>query len=121
MDVTGIRHGTSTYPGLEAEDHFSAELSASGGRITGMITEVTNLVPHAPPPLRAAVEGTISGRAVAFEKTYDGGGGQEHPVHYRGTLSADGMEISGAWALPGLEGTFVLRRAAEERETIKLR
>ncbi len=119
-DVTGIWRGAATYPGLETQDEFVAELSASGGRISGMITEVSNLVPNAPLPLRAVVEGTISDRAIAFAKTYDGGGSQNHTVHYAGELSADGNEIAGTWQLPGLEGTFVIRRAADEREAIKL-
>lgn len=120
-DITGIWHGVSSYPGIEPSEEFVAELSASDGRLTGMITEVSNLVPNAPLPLRAAVEGSIRDGAVIFDKTYDGGGSQSHTVHYQGQLSADGTEISGSWQLPGLEGIFVMRRASDEREAVKLR
>lgn len=121
MDITGIWHGVSSYPGVDAEDEFSAELSVTEGRIAGMITEVSNLVPKAPLPLRAVVEGTIRGEVIAFDKTYDGGGGQSHSVSYWGRLSDDGAVITGSWQLPGLEGSFVMRRAPDEREAIKLR
>jgi hypothetical protein len=119
-DITGIWHGVSSYPGIEPSEEFAAELSVTDGRITGMITEVSNLVPNAPLPLRASVEGTFRDGAVAFDKTYDGGGDQNHSVHYWGRLNAEGTEITGNWQLPGLEGSFVMRRASEEREAVKL-
>jgi hypothetical protein len=120
-DVTGIWLGVSSYPGIEPSEEFVAELSASDGHLTRMITEVSNLVPNAPLPLRADVEGSIRDGMLIFDKTYDGGGSQNHSVHYLGYLSADGTEISGTWHLPGLEGTFIMRRASDEREAVKLR
>jgi hypothetical protein len=88
-------------------------------------------------PKESGLEGSVKGRTVSFLKTYKGEHtagfqvGQQrvemtkdaHSVHYKGTLSADGLEIRGEWSIDapagvprhGLTGEFVLRREGGHR------
>jgi hypothetical protein len=83
-------------------------------------------------PSESALEGSIRGSSLSFLKTYQGThyGGfaigdrlvghltENHAVHYRGELSADGSEIEGRWWIDPppesrerrTEGSFTLRR-----------
>jgi len=83
-------------------------------------------------PALSLIEGTARGRQVEFTKTYQGEhfvgyrvGGQQfgltveqHAVHYRGEVSADGASLEGRWWIDPApaahvvrtEGNFELRR-----------
>lgn len=79
------------------------------------------------PPL-SVLAGTVNGRSVYFDKSYQGpcfaglkvgekvvgATYDDHVVHYSGRLSAEGEQIEGRWWIAGpgerLEGTFLLRR-----------
>ncbi len=87
-------------------------------------------------PSDSMIQGTIKGQTVSFLKTYQGehlSGYQvgnefvglrfdSHAVHYQGEVSTDGTVIAGSWWIDPLvrgerrtEGTFELRREAEEK------
>lgn len=58
------------------------------------------------------IEGERRGFEVRFTKRYDAFRRATTPVHYSGTLSEDGAEISGTWTIPGnWSGTFLMVRA----------
>ena len=83
-------------------------------------------------PSDSSLEGHVRGRTVSFRKTYQGEhfvgyrvGGQQfgltveqHAVHYRGEVSADGASLEGRWWIDPApaahvvrtEGNFELRR-----------
>lgn len=85
---------------------FRMTLRLSGNSFRGKITEPATFGTGAS-MLSADVVGTITDGKVVFTKTYDGTGGQTHPVQYYGTLSADSQQMSGGWLIQTLSGTFV--------------
>jgi len=121
-----------------------SELALEEGLAPGadeqIVKQLRALVPQAPagpvlaevqlPPL-SLLDGEVVGRAVQFEKTYQGQTfagyrigdfrvgqlGEGHRVHYRGRLNEDGTEIEGRWQMESetgltrrIEGHFWLRR-----------
>lgn len=85
---------------------FRMTLQFDGSKFRGRVTEPATFGTGAS-MLSADVVGTITGDKVTFTKTYDGTGGQTHPVQYYGTLSADGRQISGGWLIETMSGTFI--------------
>ena len=85
---------------------FRMTLRFTGNSFRGRVTEPATFGTGAS-MLSADVVGTITDGKVVFTKTYDGTGGQTHPVQYYGTLSADGRQISGGWLIETMSGTFI--------------
>lgn len=85
---------------------FRMTLQVNGNSFRGRVTEPATFGTGAS-MLSADVVGTITADKVTFTKTYDGTGGQTHPVQYYGTLSADGTKISGGWLIETMSGTFI--------------
>jgi hypothetical protein len=55
------------------------------------------------------VDGTLSPRLI-LKKTYDGMGGQTHPVDYLGDLSPDRRSVTGTWRIGTQSGRFSLTK-----------
>ena len=78
--------------------------------------------------LQTVIEGRHEAGILWFVKTYDYRQRAGDPVHYEGTIQADGDEIDGRWTIADFSGTFMMIRkrreaAAEERkvdETVPL-
>ena len=112
LDVTGAWEGIFNYPRGLPPGGFRAELRDASGAITGE-TEERGDADQAGLTLHALIVGTRSGTAVAFTKRYDALARAADPVHYEGTLSPDGDEITGRWTIPGSwSGSFIMVRAA---------
>jgi hypothetical protein len=113
LDVSGLWDGIFNYPRLMPPNAFQAELRDTGGAISGETSERSdwNRKPNA--ILIALIEGRRIGQAISFTKFYDDVI-RLKPVHYEGTLSGDGNEITGTWSIPdSWSGTFIMvRRAA---------
>jgi hypothetical protein len=114
--LSGDWTGVYDYSNTPAEAvAFNAALTDVGGVIWGVTVEPNSFSPVAETTLSAAISGSRSGREVRFRKEYDHGiPGGEDPVHYRGTLTSDGMRIEGEWRIlvPGqaFGGPFVMNR-----------
>ncbi|GAA4779760.1 hypothetical protein GCM10023219_29580 [Stakelama sediminis] len=124
-DVTGVWYGRWTSgSGNVLPNRFIALLSESAGIVSGLISE-PDLYDTAG-TLHAIVHGSRNGAALAFTKQYDGSGRLAHAVAYRGTVSGDGTEVSGEWALTRHSGAFVMTREVftadelEEAEEVEL-
>jgi hypothetical protein len=76
---------------------FTMTLQLNGQSITGRTTEPATFGNGSSPFLYATISGTVVGRTISFTKTYDGTGGVNHSVQYRGTISRDGSFIVGRW------------------------
>lgn len=85
---------------------FRMTLRFNGNNFRGRVSEPATFGTGAS-MLSADVVGTITDGKVVFTKTYDGTGGQTHPVQYYGTLSPDGTKISGGWLIETMSGTFI--------------
>lgn len=125
LNVTGHWDGIFNYPRHKAPNAFHAEFREVGGVISGETTERSDWHRNRGATLVALLEGQRVGTSVNFVKRYDE---RQTPVLYAGTLSADGLEITGQWTIPGnWSGSFILVRspsssAAEERrvaETVR--
>jgi len=120
-DLTGVWDGEYSYPRGLKPTPFTAVILDLGGSISGSIHETPPDGPGAGRQRSALLEGTRGGRQVAFVKTYEHAKGSiRNPVRYEGRLDAEGLQITGAWSIPGnWSGRFVMRRperAAEKAE-----
>jgi len=107
-DLTGIWNGLYTYPDGKSVA-FVATLIESGSSLSGTTHERGLLGNTA----YATVAGSRQDSAVSFIKKY-----KKHrflyknPVVYEGTLSSDGTEIEGRWAIGKiLLGKFLMIRS----------
>ena len=91
-------------------------LRDDGAKFSGEITE-PNMVGISSEFLKAIVSGARSGSSVEFAKVYDGASDLAHRVDYFGTLSEDGLKLSGYWLLEEFSGGFEATRAALPEET----
>jgi hypothetical protein len=84
---------------------FDMEITQTGNRITGTITEV-NTIGNVEGALflTSDLVGRVEGRTVTFTKTYDGSGGVSHSVQYRGTLDRNNRRIRGTYTVAGTVG-----------------
>ena len=114
LDMTGFWIGEYCYrwPGMPAVPFF-ANLDEAASALTGTIDE-PNTMGRSSGRLSAFVQGRRAGLSVDFAKVYDGASDMAHRVDYRGTLAADGLSLSGSWALEGETGTFRMTREAIE-------
>jgi hypothetical protein len=79
-------------------------MQGDGGRFTGPVLDDGPLG-------QSETDGMQTGRQVAFTKVYvDQSSSYTHPIAYEGTLSEDGMTVTGTWRLSTLSGTWDARR-----------
>lgn len=122
IDLTGHWEGLFSYPRLMPPNGFEAELRETSGHIDGETTERSDWRRNRGSTVIALLSGHRDGHAVSFIKRYDDIQRVE-PVHYEGTLSADGDEITGTWRISGQwSGSFIMVRrtrpgAVAERKT----
>ena len=114
LDMTGFWIGEYRYrwPGMPVVPFF-ANLDEAASALTGTIDE-PNMVGASSARLSSFIQGRRDGPSVEFAKVYDGSSDMAHRVDYRGTLSADGLALSGAWSLEGDSGAFRMTREAVE-------
>lgn len=112
-DLTGRWSGIFNYPHTAPPTAFEADIQDAGGAITGTIHE-PNLYSNPPGALIAAmIDGRRQGAVLTFSKFYDSSEGYCDMVVYAGAISADGLEISGQWDIPGTwSGNFLMIRPA---------
>jgi hypothetical protein len=110
-DLTGIWNGLYTYPDGKSVA-FVATLIESGSSLSGTTHERGLLGNTA----YATLAGSRQECAVSFIKKYE-----KHrflyknPVVYEGTLSSDGTEIEGRWAIGKiLSGKFLMIRSPSQ-------
>ena len=109
-DLSGVWLGIFNYPEDLPATSFRATLADSGGRLGGTIEEIDAVV-MVGRHLTSAVDGTRDGRAVRFTKFYAPASEEYDVVEYRGTVNADGDEITGHWQVHGAwGGSFIMTR-----------
>ena len=96
--------GNYSYPDGKQSVPFTLTLSGSQGSVTGRTTEPNTFGNKSASQLFGNVRGSINGSSVSFTKTYDGTGGVNHSVEYRGTISGNAM--SGRWTIGSTSGAF---------------
>ena len=110
FDLTGHWDGTYAYPRQLADPvPFEAVLDHDGPGLSGVITEPNSFSGEDLALLSAVVRGTVQGREVRFDKTYDGRGAI-HAVAYEGRVTEEATRIAGRWHVAGLTGAFEMRR-----------
>jgi hypothetical protein len=85
---------------------FTLKIQVNGNSFTGRTTEPATFGNGTSSQLFANVSGSVTGAGINFVKTYDGTGGVSHSVQYRGTISADGTSMNGAWNIGSFSGRF---------------
>lgn len=108
-NLTGVWHGIYSYPSGPSV-HFLASLIDAGGSFGGTAHE--QVPEHRTALIFSTLSGHRNGYSVAFRKEYASGSGPGYGrVDYRGTLSADGIEIEGEWTIgDALSGRFLMIR-----------
>ena len=121
LDLSGDWAGTYAYPFAKPPSPFTAKLTERDGWLTGVIEETSVIGGGPPRPRSASVEGRRVGSSVTWLKMYEDRT-VNHDVDYKGVVSADGNEITGAWSIVGnWSGPFTMTRKAraamaEERQ-----
>lgn len=111
-NLTGRWKGIFHYPRGLPPGQFDAELVEHAGTLTGETFEVSTNPRRLGQQEHAMIDGVRTGSLVRFIKHYDAFRRVRTPVHYDGTVSADGTEISGTWTIPGQwSGAFLMIRA----------
>jgi hypothetical protein len=110
-DLTGIWNGLYTYPDGKSVA-FVATLIESGSSLSGTTHERGLLGNTA----YATLAGSRQDSAVSFVKKYEKHRSlYKNPVVYEGTLSSDGTEIEGRWAIGKiLSGKFLMIRSPSQ-------
>jgi hypothetical protein len=117
LNLSGFWSGRYWYnDALDPDAAFIMVLRDEGAKFSGEITE-PNMVGISSDFLRAVVTGTRSGQSVEFAKVYDGASDLAHRVDYFGSLSEDGLKLTGYWLLEQFSGGFEATRAALPEET----
>lgn len=121
FNLTGQWTGDFAYPaGAGPTTPFVAAIEDRAGHLSGIVSE-HDLFSGA--VIEAVIAGTRDGTMVDFTKTYGPAAspGYSQPIDYVGTLSSDGLVITGVWSLLDWDGTFEMRRDAigEEPEAAK--
>ena len=115
VDLSGEWSGMYHYRGGPRSNMFTASIRDSGGVVAGLIDEPDEAGRG---PRQAVIDGSHDGSTLRFVKTYD----DIHlaPVHYRGTIRAEGEEVEGEWTIPpGLSGTFFMVRAPRSEAAVE--
>jgi hypothetical protein len=117
--LSGQWHGLYSYPSFFEPVYFVATLVSFGVQFSGTTHEAAEGRDGAPLKSFAVVDGSLAAQDVSFLKTYDGSANRSHAINYEGTLSSDGMEIEGTWAIPGnWSGRFLMIRNAGATEKV---
>lgn len=117
LDVSGSWRGIFNYPQALPPNSFEAELREAGGIVTGETREVGDGEDEGETILHAYLDGRRSGTGISFVKRYDLLRRAANPVHYDGTLSPEGDEITGRWTIAGnWSGTFLMVRSSRRAE-----
>jgi len=121
--LTGVWNGRYSYPSILPPVSFVATLIETKTRLSGSTHEANAGVGAAGAIAFAILDGARSGSRVTFTKTYENvPADANHAVHYVGTISTDGTEISGHWNIPGhWSGNFVMIRAQRQAIAAKRR
>ena len=111
--MSGEWHGTYTYPGnLGPATPFMVSIADIGGSLSGRIIEPDMF--YGSGTLVARLIGHRAGQTVDFTKTYEQPPvGYENPIDYVGSLSADGLTVTGVWSLLKFDGSFEMLRDAK--------
>ncbi len=121
-NLTGVWQGLYSYAGAGDHTPFTATLLEIGSHFSGSTHETTLVEGRARATLFALMDGTRSGNAIAFVKTYDGSAGWDHSVAYDGAINGDGTEIEGTWRVRGgAAGRFLMTRPAGKATAVKRR
>lgn len=119
-NLTGIWHGTYSYPGATAAVPFTLSLLDSNGTLTGTTYEVGTVPPARGLPLYGAIVGSRSGRLAEFRKTYHqefAATGYNATISYEGAVNDAATEIAGDWRIPNAwAGNFRMIRKAIANE-----
>lgn len=108
-DLSGQWTGIFNYPAGQPPTGFAATLHDAGGALTGTTVEPS----LEGGDIAARIDGHREGMAVGFVKLYEQDSEIYDDVTYAGTVSADGLEITGRWSIPGnWSGTFIMVRDA---------
>ncbi|WP_420479360.1 hypothetical protein [Brevundimonas sp. FT23028] len=120
VDLTGRWTGVYFYPHDPVSNPdddlpptpFVAELSDTGGAVTGTTIEPDTLGGADQPDIPAIVDGHHDGAVLTFTK-FSEGGGHDDPIDYTGQILDDGDTIVGSWSIYGdWSGTFRMQRRA---------
>ncbi|MGE3143080.1 MAG: toll/interleukin-1 receptor domain-containing protein [Hyphomonadaceae bacterium] len=110
LDLSGQWIGEYWGPAA-ARTSFAAVLESHGARFRGRIEENNTFAAGAGPVLTANLAGAArEDGALAFRKTYDGGGGVSHSVDYEGRYDPGSGIIAGVWRVGGNAGQFRMQR-----------
>ena len=119
---TGAWKGTFTYPAGSGKEPvpFTAVLVEKEGDVRGVIVEPNTFgAEMKEPSLHAEVlDGRLNQetREVRFTKSYVGTDQVSHDVEYRGSLSADGTQVTGSWTISDASSAdFKMEKIAETR------
>lgn len=102
--------GPNSYPPVS----FDLSVELKNGTFTGRTTEPNTFGDNTTNYLYGDVSGTfnLATGEIFYTKTYDGTGGVNHSVSYRGLLSANKSVIDGRWTLAdGTSGAFRLEKS----------
>jgi len=96
---------------------FSADLVFDDNRLSGTMKEVntfpTQYQEGRPRYLISNIRGYIDGDDIVFDKRYDGSGGYQQTVEYKGKFDAKAGKIFGTWKLFRYKGSFEMNRIAK--------
>jgi hypothetical protein len=116
---TGVWHGLYEYQVRSPPIYFVATVISSGSHFGGATHEAVTGSRGAPLTVFAGLDGSRTGDAIHFLKTYDGTGNWTHAVHYDGTLNGDATEIEGRWMISAQwSGRFLMIRSVGMSEEI---
>lgn len=125
--LTGVWDGAYSYPHPHATmppTLFKATLFETAGALGGEIQEVAEMGSRIGETISATLQGQRAGGQVTFIKTYEEMEPEAHykgDVIYEGSLSDDGLEISGTWEIAGVwSGSFLMVRAGRKAASARL-
>ncbi len=119
-DLSGFWEGRYDYGNdWQSPVSFDVDLTQSGARLSGIISEPNTFDPEAGHMLTSVLAGQVNSALVSFTKTYVGEGYAQHSVTYEGVVSEKGQRIAGRWKIGGTSGNFEMSRLSGSKEQIK--
>lgn len=112
LNLSGQWTGDFAYPANQGPTTpFVATIEDRSSHLSGTISE-HDLFSGA--IIEAVLTGTRDGSSVDFTKTYGASASSEYdqPIDYVGSISSDGLVVTGVWSLLDWDGTFEMRRDA---------
>ena len=105
--LTGVWVGSYQYTDRRAPVQFMMVLHQDAdGTVTGALREPATFGDSSAPFLGASISGSVQNATLKYVKKYDGTGGQNHSVDYRGVVNWKARAVQGQWSMPGSKGTF---------------